>query len=46
MRVLVTGTAGHPGEALALTRRAHGHEVADLDIMKSPATVILGSITG
>jgi nucleoside-diphosphate-sugar epimerase len=38
MKLMVTGTAGHLGEALARTLRGLGHEVAGLDILPSPYT--------
>jgi UDP-glucose 4-epimerase len=45
MRVLVTGSAGHLGEALARTLRNLQHEVIGLDILESPFTTHVGSIT-
>jgi UDP-glucose 4-epimerase len=45
MRVLVTGSAGHLGEALVRTLRHLKHEVVGLDILESPFTAHLGSIT-
>jgi nucleoside-diphosphate-sugar epimerase len=44
-RVLVTGSAGHLGEALVRVLRAQGREVAGLDRLDSPFTTITGSIT-
>ena len=44
MRVLVTGSAGHLGEALVHSLRDLGHEVIGLDILASPLTTIVGSI--
>src|SRR5579859_2698809 len=44
MRVLVTGAAGHLGEALTRTLRGAGHEVAALDILASPHVTHVGSI--
>jgi len=44
MRVLVTGSAGHLGEALVRTLRASAHEVAGLDRLTSPFTTHVGSI--
>jgi nucleoside-diphosphate-sugar epimerase len=38
MRVLVTGSAGHLGEALVHTFRDSGHEVVGLDVLDSPAS--------
>lgn len=45
MRVLVTGSAGHLGEALARTLAASAHEVVGLDLLPSPFTTVVGSIT-
>jgi nucleoside-diphosphate-sugar epimerase len=45
MRVLVTGSAGHLGEALVRTLRDLKHEVVGLDIVESPFTTHVGSIT-
>jgi UDP-glucose 4-epimerase len=45
MRVLVTGSAGHLGEALVRTLTNLRHEVVGLDILKSPFTMHVGSIT-
>jgi UDP-glucose 4-epimerase len=45
MRILVTGSAGHLGEALMLTLPRSGHEAIGLDIKSSPATQRVGSIT-
>ncbi len=44
MRILVTGSAGHLGEALVRTLRASDHDVAGLDCMESPFTDHVGSI--
>jgi UDP-glucose 4-epimerase len=44
MRVLVTGSAGHLGEALVRGLRQDGHDVTGLDLLEAPHTV-LGSIT-
>jgi UDP-glucose 4-epimerase len=44
MRILVTGSAGHLGEALVRVLRADGVDVAGLDILASPYTDIVGSI--
>jgi nucleoside-diphosphate-sugar epimerase len=44
MRVLVTGSAGHLGEALVRTLRERHHEVAGLDLQASPFTMHVGSI--
>ncbi|MFI5154435.1 MAG: NAD-dependent epimerase/dehydratase family protein, partial [Chitinophagales bacterium] len=45
MKVLVTGSSGHLGEALVRTLRAGGDEVIGLDILPSPFTSHIGSIT-
>jgi nucleoside-diphosphate-sugar epimerase len=45
MRVLVTGSAGHLGEALVRTLKSLKHEVTGLDILESPFTTHVGSIT-
>lgn len=44
MRVLVTGTSGHLGEALASVLPARGHEVIGLDLVPSSYTEVVGSI--
>jgi len=44
MRVLVTGSAGHLGEALMRTLRDSNHEAVGLDVLPSPFTDIVGSI--
>jgi nucleoside-diphosphate-sugar epimerase len=45
MRVLVTGSAGHLGEALVRTLQASRHEVAGLDLLDSPFTTHIGSVS-
>ena len=45
MRVLVTGSAGHLGEALVRTLRDAGHEPVGLDRLASPHTDAVASIT-
>lgn len=45
MRVLVTGSAGHLGEALVRTLRNLQHEVVGLDVVESPFTTHVGSVT-
>jgi UDP-glucose 4-epimerase len=44
MRILVTGSAGHLGEALVRTLPAEGHDVVGLDVLPSPYTLLVGSI--
>src|SRR5437588_1980893 len=45
MKVLVTGSAGHLGEALVRTLRARGDDVVGLDIVASRSTSNVESIT-
>ncbi len=45
MNVLVTGSAGHLGEALVRTLRNEQCVVSSLDILESPFTTQIGSIT-
>jgi nucleoside-diphosphate-sugar epimerase len=45
MRVLVTGSSGHLGEALVRTLRVFGHEILGLDVLEGPFTTRVGSIT-
>jgi UDP-glucose 4-epimerase len=45
MKVLVTGSSGHLGEALVRTLRDLQHQVISLDILESPFTTHIGSIT-
>src|ERR671917_2893350 len=44
MRVLVTGSSGHLGEALVRVLGAEGIDVAGLDVLESPHTSAVGSI--
>jgi UDP-glucose 4-epimerase len=44
MRVLVTGSSGHLGEALVRTLKADAQDVIGLDIVAGPFTTHLGSI--
>jgi UDP-glucose 4-epimerase len=44
MRILVTGSAGHLGEALARVLPEDGHEVLGLDVLASPFTDVVGSV--
>src|SRR5687768_4392074 len=43
--ILVTGSAGHLGEALVRTLRAADRPVVGLDLVASPYTDLVGSIT-
>lgn len=45
MKVLVTGSAGHLGEALVRTLKNMKYEVVSLDVLPSPFTTHVGSIT-
>src|SRR3954471_5759515 len=45
LRVLITGSAGHLGEALVRTLGERGHEVTGLDIIPSSCTTRVGSVT-
>ena len=45
MRVLVTGSSGHLGEALMRVLPDAGHEAVGLDVLASPYTQVVGSIT-
>jgi len=44
MKILVTGSSGHLGEALMRTLPAHGHEALGVDVLPSPFTQVTGSI--
>jgi UDP-glucose 4-epimerase len=44
-RVLVTGSAGHLGEALVRVLRAQGRDVVGLDLLDSPFTTVTGPVT-
>jgi UDP-glucose 4-epimerase len=43
-RVLVTGSAGHLGEALVRVLRERGADVVGVDIVESPYTTVVGSV--
>jgi len=43
-RVLVTGSAGHLGEALVRVLSERGHDVVGLDVLDSPFTTVVGSV--
>jgi UDP-glucose 4-epimerase len=45
MKVLVTGSAGHLGEALVRTLAGRNDEVVGLDLLPSPFTTFVGSVT-
>jgi UDP-glucose 4-epimerase len=45
MKVLVTGSSGHLGEALVRTLQDLQYEVVGLDLLESPFTTQVGSIT-
>ena len=45
MKILVTGSSGHLGEALVRTLREQAHEVVALDVLASPFTTHVGSIS-
>lgn len=44
MRILVTGSSGHLGEALVRVLAAAGHEPVGLDVLPSPFTAVTASI--
>lgn len=45
MRVLVTGSAGHLGEGLVRTLRERRHDAVGLDLVSSPFTTHVGSVS-
>lgn len=45
MKILVTGSSGHLGEALVRRLRDEKHDVVSLDIVGSPFTTTVGSVT-
>ena len=44
MRILITGSAGHLGEALVRALSEEGHDVVGLDVLASEFTSVVGSI--
>ncbi len=44
MKILITGSSGHLGEALVRTFRDMGHEVVGLDVKPSNFTTVVGSV--
>src|SRR5580692_1377996 len=44
MKLLVTGSSGHLGEALVRTLRGEDHEVVGVDVLESAFTSCVGSI--
>jgi UDP-glucose 4-epimerase len=44
VKILVTGSSGHLGEALVRVLSEQEHEVVGLDILNSPRTTVIGSI--
>ena len=44
MRILVTGSSGHLGEALVRVLASEGCDVVGLDVLASPYTTVVGSI--
>lgn len=44
MKILVTGSSGHLGEAMVRSLRESGHEVVGMDIKESAFTDVVGSV--
>lgn len=45
MRILVTGSAGHLGDALLRELRRDGHEVVGMDVIPGPGTDVVASVS-
>ena len=45
MKVLVTGSSAHLGEALVRSLQTSGHQAIGIDIKESPFTKHIGSIS-
>jgi nucleoside-diphosphate-sugar epimerase len=45
MRILITGSSGHLGEALVRELGGEGHDVVGLDILSADTTTVTGSIS-
>jgi UDP-glucose 4-epimerase len=44
VRILVTGSSGHLGEALVRGLRVEGHDVTGLDVLEAATTDVVGSV--
>jgi UDP-glucose 4-epimerase len=44
MRIVVTGSSGHLGEALVRVLGDDGHDVVGFDLLPSPCTAVVGSV--
>jgi UDP-glucose 4-epimerase len=45
MKILITGSSGHLGEALLRTLQSSHHQVTGLDLKRGPFTQLVGSVT-
>jgi UDP-glucose 4-epimerase len=45
VRVVVSGSSGHLGEALVSVLRSDGHDVVGLDVTRSACTTVVGSVS-
>ena len=45
MRILITGSSGHLGEALMRTLQGSPHQAIGLDLRRGPFTQLVGSVT-